>query len=237
MAELGIAPARKERRPGNSASVTNVREADKWRSQIIREISRKIGKIQDTGLSEFQVRDLNDEINKLFREKRHWEYRIKELGGPDYRRTAPRMLDEEGKEVPGSHGYRYFGRAKDLPGVRELLEVPAADDSETKTRGEMYKNVDADYYGYRDEEDGMLLEYEAKLEAEELEKAQAADMAAGLLSKGSSTAVDGDVDFIMTSVTGNSNSNSDGGDGSGAAWAREYKYVQSVVPTLEEVEK
>ena len=27
---------------------------------------------------------MNDEINRLFREKRHWEYRIKELGGPDY---------------------------------------------------------------------------------------------------------------------------------------------------------
>ena len=36
-------------------------------------------------LNDFQIRDLNDEINRLMREKRHWEYRIKELGGPDYR--------------------------------------------------------------------------------------------------------------------------------------------------------
>lgn len=36
------------------------------------------------GLGEFRIRDLNDEINKLLREKRHWEDRIKELGGPDY---------------------------------------------------------------------------------------------------------------------------------------------------------
>lgn len=36
------------------------------------------------GLGEFRIRDLNDEINKLLREKGHWEYRIKELGGPDY---------------------------------------------------------------------------------------------------------------------------------------------------------
>ncbi len=36
------------------------------------------------GLGEFRIRDLNDEINKLLREKRHWEARIKELGGPDY---------------------------------------------------------------------------------------------------------------------------------------------------------
>lgn len=36
------------------------------------------------GLGEFRIRDLNDEINKLLREKRYWEERIKELGGPDY---------------------------------------------------------------------------------------------------------------------------------------------------------
>ena len=36
------------------------------------------------GLGEFRIRDLNDEINKLLREKRHWEDRIKDLGGPDY---------------------------------------------------------------------------------------------------------------------------------------------------------
>lgn len=41
------------------------------------------------GLGEFKIRDLNDEINKLLREKGHWEYRIKELGGPDYRVTSP----------------------------------------------------------------------------------------------------------------------------------------------------
>ena len=37
------------------------------------------------GLGEYRIRDLNDEINKLLREKRHWEDRIVELGGPNYR--------------------------------------------------------------------------------------------------------------------------------------------------------
>lgn len=35
-------------------------------------------------LDEYQVRDLNDLINRRFREKRMWEERIKELGGPNY---------------------------------------------------------------------------------------------------------------------------------------------------------
>lgn len=32
------------------------------------------------------------------------------------------MLEKEGKEVPGNRGYRYYGAARDLPGVRELFE-------------------------------------------------------------------------------------------------------------------
>jgi len=38
-----------------------------------------------------RLRDLNDEINKLIREKGHWERRIVELGGPDYARAAPKV--------------------------------------------------------------------------------------------------------------------------------------------------
>lgn len=67
--------------------------------QIIREIAKKVAQIQNAGLGEFRIRDLNDEINKLLREKRHWEAQIKELGGPDYSRVGPRMLDHEGREV------------------------------------------------------------------------------------------------------------------------------------------
>ena len=43
------------------------------------------------GLGEFRLRDLNDEINKLLREKRHWEYRILELGGRDHRVSVRRF--------------------------------------------------------------------------------------------------------------------------------------------------
>lgn len=41
--------------------------------------------LSTAGLGEFRIRDLNDEINKLLREKGHWEFRINELGGPNYR--------------------------------------------------------------------------------------------------------------------------------------------------------
>ena len=37
-----------------------------------------------------------------------------------------------------------------------------------KTRGELYKDVDADYYGYRDEDDGVLVPLEQDVEKEGL---------------------------------------------------------------------
>jgi len=160
----------KERRPFLATECDNLQEAEKWRHQIIREVAKKVAQIQNAGLGEFRIRDLNDEINKLLREKRHWEDRIKELGGPDYGKIGPKMLDHEGKEVPGNRGYKYFGAAKDLPGVRELFEQePPA--PPRKTRGELYKDVDADYYGYRDEDDGVLVPLEQDIEKEAIARA------------------------------------------------------------------
>ncbi|KAF9166346.1 NineTeen Complex (NTC) component [Actinomortierella ambigua] len=167
-AELG-GSKKPERRPFRIAEVTSLTEAERWRRQVIGEISRKVAKIQDTGLSDYQVRDLNDEINKLMREKYRWEQQIVDLGGVDYRITGPKTLDAQGKEVPGARGYKYFGRAKDLPGVKELFQPPPPTLKE-RNRAELYRNVDADYYGYRDEEDGTLLEYEEEEEQAAFEK-------------------------------------------------------------------
>uniref|UniRef100_A0A1A8EDR4 Pre-mRNA-splicing factor ISY1 homolog n=1 Tax=Nothobranchius kadleci TaxID=1051664 RepID=A0A1A8EDR4_NOTKA len=160
----------KERRPFLASECNELPKAEKWRRQIISEISKKVAQIQNAGLGEFKIRDLNDEINKLLREKGHWEYRIKELGGPDYRRFGPRMLDHEGKEVPGNRGYKYFGAARDLPGVRELFEKEPTP-AQRKTRGELMKDVDAEYYGYRDEDDGVLLPLEAQYEKQAVSEA------------------------------------------------------------------
>ncbi|XP_061730464.1 pre-mRNA-splicing factor ISY1 homolog [Nerophis ophidion] len=153
----------KERRPYLASECNDLHKAEKWRRQIISEISKKVSQIQNAGLGEFKIRDLNDEINKLLREKGHWQYRIRELGGFDYKHYGPRMLDQEGREVPGNRGYKYFGAARDLPGVRDLFEKEPAPDLR-KTRGELMKEVDAEYYGYRDEDDGVLLPLEMQYE-------------------------------------------------------------------------
>ncbi|KAK7812730.1 uncharacterized protein LOC136066003 [Quercus suber] len=89
------------------------------------------------------------------------------------------MTDLEGNivDVPNPSGrgpgYRYFGAAKKLPGVRELFEKPP-ELRKRRTRYDIYKRIDASYYGYRDDEDGVLERVEGpaeeKMRAEVLEE-------------------------------------------------------------------
>ncbi|KAG8787039.1 NineTeen Complex (NTC) component [Serendipita sp. 401] len=171
-AELGLG-TRSDKRPRMASSCKSLRECERWRGEILREISRKVSKIQDAGLSDYEVRDLNDEINKLMREKRHWENQIIALGGANYRRNVA-MLDADGKEVPGTKGYKYFGRAKELPGVKELFESKSKEEDEDKATAEFYKkfaNNGPAYYGDLDEADGELLEFEKRAELDEYREA------------------------------------------------------------------
>jgi pre-mRNA-splicing factor ISY1 len=150
---------------------------------VLKEISRKVTKIQDPALSDYQIRDINDELNKLFREKWQWEMRIRELGGPNYMRGGGRVTDEEGRVIEGGgKGYRYFGRARELPGVKELFEQAKVRPEEEaakkggEARADLRSRVDAGYYGYNlDEEDGSLLAYEAVKEKEAYETLLAED--------------------------------------------------------------
>ncbi|KZT69169.1 pre-mRNA-splicing factor ISY1 [Daedalea quercina L-15889] len=171
-AELGLG-TRADRRPRMASACKSLRECERWRGEILREISRKVSKIQDAGLTDYEVRDLNDEINKLMREKRHWENQIVALGGANYRRNVA-MMDDDGKEVPGTKGYKYFGRAKELPGVKELFMSKKKEEDEENQTQNYYKkftNQGPSYFGDLDEQDGKLLEFEMHAEEEEWEDA------------------------------------------------------------------
>lgn len=67
---------------------------------------------------------------------------------------------------------RYFGRAKELPGVKEMFEAATKPREEKPLdhRADLRKQVDASYYGYNlDEEDGTLIAYEMQKEKEAFE--------------------------------------------------------------------
>ena len=125
-AELGLG-TRSDRRPRMASACKSLRECERWRGEILRRNQSE--SVEDTRLSvflvlschgircsdlpphswsefsDYEVRDLNDEINKLMREKRHWENQIIALGGANYRRNVA-MLDDDGREVPGTKGYK-----------------------------------------------------------------------------------------------------------------------------------
>jgi pre-mRNA-splicing factor ISY1 len=166
------------RRPYLASECEFLADAERFRNQIVREISEGIAKIQNPALGEHEIRDLNDDINHKMREKWHWNRRIIELGGVDYNQLErQRQLEQEGTATSAigvsssSSGasaggrYQYFGAAKDLPGVKEMLakeeETRMKQLHQKKSLKELYSNITPDYYGWRDEEDGVLLELEA----------------------------------------------------------------------------
>jgi len=156
-ASATFGPYAAKKRPKIASEVSTVRECSHWRDEIRRGVAKKIGEIQNAALGEHRIRDLNDEINKDLREMGYWEDQIKNLGGPDYKSQAPKNVETYGAELASHSGYKYFGAARDLPGVRELFETEVVPEAPRKTRKQLFKHIQPDYYGWRDEEDGMLL--------------------------------------------------------------------------------
>lgn len=177
MREAGNAPVSTgKRRPYLASECDHVGDAEQYREQINREITRMIDTIQNPALDEHTLRDTNDEINRKFREKHHWNKRIYELsnGTIDYNKKERSAQVEEGdvQFIVGTNSgkrqgpvYRYFGAAKDLPGVKELLEkqqekLLSMKFNKKRNPNEIYKRINESYFGWRDEEDGVLLELE-----------------------------------------------------------------------------
>lgn len=149
--QAGVLESNPLLRPTYVQKVDSLPQAEKWRSVVMTEISVRLTRIQDPTLSDFQLRELNDELNKLFREKRAWEYHIKSLGGNDYLLLGG-LLQATGLLVNDPEntikGYRYFGRAKELPDVVKLLKNEEVEKPIEKI--EKPKEFDPLYYGFDD---------------------------------------------------------------------------------------
>jgi len=154
-----------KRRPALADQCGTLGAAEKWRRQVIKEITKAVTVIQNAALGEHRIRDLNDKINKLLREKKHWERRIKELNGPDYADVNQSITTN----AISSGGYMYFGAAKDLPGVREQLEVRKKNVDHRRKRWELHRLIDYDYFGFGDDDDGLLIEKENIAEKKAIE--------------------------------------------------------------------
>ena len=66
-----------------------------------------------------------------------------------------------------SHGYNMKPKAKIIVYNKFINSCSTlAPAPPRKTRGELMKNIDADYYGYRDEDDGVLVPLEKEAQKE-----------------------------------------------------------------------
>ena len=97
---------------------------------------------------------------------------------PPRRCPRAKLVKERTRHVRSDGGYRYFGAAKNLPGVKELFEKEGPRVLR-RSRYDMHRAIDADYYGFRDEDDGVLVREEA--DAERRIKRQVRSRSSGVL--------------------------------------------------------
>lgn len=156
------------KRPKKIYTIKSLSDAQRWRSELLKEIGNKTTKSYDPSLNDLQLEDLNENLNKLFAEKKRWEIHIKNLGGPDYRKTKT-LNSVDGVII---NGKRYFGRVLELPHVQKLLKEQGEFkqnqiNSKKKVKEQQEKidlwkkTLNGDYYGELNEiEESKLLDYE-----------------------------------------------------------------------------
>ncbi|SOV19930.1 pre-mRNA-splicing factor ISY1, putative [Plasmodium sp. gorilla clade G2] len=160
--------------PKNIDEVENLDDALKYRIYIIKEMCKKIKEIQNHSLSDQHIRELNDQINKLIFIKNKWEARIVQLGGKDYSRESNLLISAHSSELRGSNNYKYFGAAKNLKGVKELLFKENEDKKQINSKRKkdarnFEKIVNIHYFGYCDDTNEHLEQQENKMQ-KKLEK-------------------------------------------------------------------
>ncbi len=152
---LGSEQDTNKRRPFLASECHTIAECEKWRKSIVMEINVKMNALQNVSLGTHRLRELNDEANKLIRTKGHWERRIRELGG-DTSKYERYHYEIDGVELPDSRGYKYYGKAKNLPGIQDLFEkrreiIAEEQANRRKRRSEMSQHITGAYWGRSDD--------------------------------------------------------------------------------------
>lgn len=138
---------RTRRRPHLSTLCDDGDEVARWLRQVNCDIWQAVADIQDVGLDGDEVRDLNDRINKLLRERRHWRRRVVALGGElssadEDEAGAKRSTRRSGDDVFEHGGVLYFGAAKNLPEVRALAGMHASGQGDENSENEEEMDMD-----------------------------------------------------------------------------------------------
>lgn len=154
-------------KPSDPGLIMTLGECERWRKRLVDELSHEALRLYKEPLPEAETRYLNDSVNRRIKEIRRWEMRIVELGGIDYSKLGFRTPDGDILNT-NLNQYQYFGRARELPGVKELLENERKNLTDPHgilkkiKKDELMSKVDSDYYGLYDDDD--LTKKEAEFE-------------------------------------------------------------------------
>ena len=143
------------KRPDDPKEVKTVSEAEIWKANLVKQIIKKVSEIQNGSLGEYRIRELNDSINEMLIEKSKWEDRIRELGGRNYDSSDDQMPDSKvdtDQVMKDRNGYQYFGAAKNLPEVKQLMKHEAPHAPKTGLK-ELQQRVTPYYLGMANESD------------------------------------------------------------------------------------
>ncbi|OHT15325.1 Cell cycle control protein [Tritrichomonas foetus] len=143
-------------RPQDPGVLMTIAECERWRKKLCEVMNDKMWRLYEEPLPEAETRYLNDEMNRELKVIRRFEMRIVELGGIDYSRVGIKTPDGDILNT-NLNQYQYFGRARMLPGVKELLENERQQRLNTKglskkvNREDLMEKVDSEYYGLYDD--------------------------------------------------------------------------------------
>lgn len=108
-------------KPSDPGTVLSIATCERWMKRVSNEMNIRLTRLYNEPLKPAETRYLNDEVNKMIQEIRRWQMRILELGGIDYSRQGIKTPNGDILNT-NMNQYLYFGRARNLPGVKELLE-------------------------------------------------------------------------------------------------------------------
>lgn len=135
------------KRPKNVSRIKSLKEANEWKRQVSKEIQQKSTRIYDPSLNEVQIAELNDELNDLFKEWKRWQWHINHtlMEKKTKRKTLEdgHLLANAGKLI---HGKRYFGRALELPEVKEWQESQKQNSTDIVNIKRVPRNKNDFYY-------------------------------------------------------------------------------------------
>ncbi|KAH3676513.1 hypothetical protein WICPIJ_009063 [Wickerhamomyces pijperi] len=163
------------KRPTNPFKITSIKDLQGFKKVILQDLNDKINRINNAslGLSDYQILELNSDINGLLKQKWNYEKQIRDLNGVGSDRYVNVNKDTALVNSLKINGVRYFGLAKNLEDIQKLKgeidTLKKAKEEEIKRQKDkklfLKSLTDRINYNYfnDDEQDEELLQQEKEL--------------------------------------------------------------------------